>query len=273
MAADQQDKHRETAIRGKYRGLYAHLSSLQVQEWKTSFKEVEAVIGFALPASARVHRQWWENPRDSKGRSQALAWSVAGWETAEVDMDGETLLFRRTHPTPAPRLPIEEAWPVHPTAVWPEGLSLRREDMYEGRGDELRRYPSQAETGKESRTLAGHSFNLVGPIRPERDGRGEIIGDLPQSKYRNEGNLPLNRYGKGPFCRFRVALGWRQRGVYVLMAGGNPLYVGECQNLHERWGPMGYGTISPSELLQEGPRNELQSQQPDLQGIEVWRGI
>ncbi len=28
---------------------------------------------------------------------------------------------------------LNEAWPVHPTARWPEGLSLRREDMYEER--------------------------------------------------------------------------------------------------------------------------------------------
>ena len=28
---------------------------------------------------------------------------------------------------------LDEFWPVHPTAVWPKGLSLRREDMYEDR--------------------------------------------------------------------------------------------------------------------------------------------
>ena len=28
-------------------------------------------------------------------------------------------------------LSLDEFWPVHPTAVWPEGLSLRREDMYD----------------------------------------------------------------------------------------------------------------------------------------------
>ena len=28
---------------------------------------------------------------------------------------------------------LDGVWPVHPTARWPEGLSLRREDMYEER--------------------------------------------------------------------------------------------------------------------------------------------
>ena len=98
MAVDQTDKHRAMALRGKYQELYTYLSSLQVSEWRTSFNEVEAVIGFELPPSARLHRPWWGNQRGGNGHSHALAWSVAGWETAEVDMDAETLMFRRTHP-------------------------------------------------------------------------------------------------------------------------------------------------------------------------------
>ncbi|MDE2900607.1 MAG: hypothetical protein OXN15_06240 [Chloroflexota bacterium] len=134
MALDRQQKYREMVIRGKYQRLYTYLSSLQGQEWKTSFNEVEAVIGFELPASARLHRPWWGNQRGGSGHSHALAWSEAGWETAQVDMDTETLLFRRTHAQPVSRLSLDEAWPAHPTAVWPEGLSLSREDLYEGRG-------------------------------------------------------------------------------------------------------------------------------------------
>lgn len=133
MVLDQKDKYREMVVRGKYQRLYQHLSSLQAQEWRTSFSEIEAVIGFELPPSARLHRPWWGNQRGASGHSHALAWSVAGWETAQVDMDGETLLFRRTDHGPAPRPSLDEAWPVHPTAVWPQGLSLRREDLYEDR--------------------------------------------------------------------------------------------------------------------------------------------
>ena len=49
-------------------------------------------------------------------------------------MDAETLLLRRRKHTQAVRkLSLDEVWPVHPTAVWPEGLSLRREDIYEDR--------------------------------------------------------------------------------------------------------------------------------------------
>ncbi len=130
LAIDQKEKYGELVIRGKYQRLYAHLSGLRISEWRTSFSEVEAVIGFELPPSARLHRPWWGNQTGASGHSQALAWAVAGWETAEVDMDAGTLLFRRTGSKPAPRLPLSEAWPVHPTAEWPEDLSLRREDLY-----------------------------------------------------------------------------------------------------------------------------------------------
>ena len=122
------------AARGKYKRLYTHLCALPNQEWRTSFSEVESVIGFDLPASARLHRPWWANQNGGSGHSQALAWGIAGWETADVDMDGETLLFRRRERPEVVRKPsLDEIWPVHPTAVWPEGLSLRREDIYEDR--------------------------------------------------------------------------------------------------------------------------------------------
>ncbi len=76
----------------KYRKLYAHLRSLSSQEWKTSFADIEAIIGDHLPASARRHRASWANDIT---QARARAWLAAGWETADVDMDAETLLFRR----------------------------------------------------------------------------------------------------------------------------------------------------------------------------------
>ena len=81
----------------KYRRLYEHLCSLGLerQEWRTNFKKIEKILGERLPESARKHRQWWENPEDPNGRSQALAWTAAGWMTKDVDMKAETLLFVR----------------------------------------------------------------------------------------------------------------------------------------------------------------------------------
>ena len=134
MAIDRDQKYREMAIRSKYSRLYTHLRSRPTQGWRTTFREIESILGFELPASARLHRPWWANQNGGNGHSQALAWSFAGWETAEVDMDAETLLLRpRNRPQAVRTLSLDEVWPVHSAGGWPESLSLRREDMYEDR--------------------------------------------------------------------------------------------------------------------------------------------
>ena len=134
MATDSSQGRRDTAARGKYRRLYSYLCALSTEAWKASFSEIELVVGFQLPPSARRYSAWWANERGSNDHSHVLAWSAAGWETAEVNMAAETLLLRRKRPEDAPRSNLQEAWPVHSTGAWPEGLSLRREDVYEDRG-------------------------------------------------------------------------------------------------------------------------------------------
>lgn len=130
MAMDKEQQYRQMAARGKYQGLYTYLNGLATPEWRTTFSEIESVIGFALPASARLHRPWWSNQAGGNGHSQALAWGAAGWETAEVDMDAETLLLRRKVSVSAQRFYLDEVLPVHSAGGWPEDLSLRREDIY-----------------------------------------------------------------------------------------------------------------------------------------------
>ena len=133
MAIDRDQKYREMASRGKYRRLYAHLCGLDTGEWRTSFREIEAIVGFELPASARLHRPWWANQSSGNGHSQALAWGIAGWETAEVDMDAEMLLLRRKQPEAIRAATLDEVWPVRSVGSWPDDLSLRREDIYDER--------------------------------------------------------------------------------------------------------------------------------------------
>ena len=129
MVMDRARKHRQMAARGRYQRLYSHLCSLPDREWRVSFADIEAVLGFELPGSARMHRPWWSNQVD--GHSQAIAWMAAGWETAEVDVRGETLLLRRRETRTIRRPSLDEVWPVHSAGGWPEGLSLDRADIYE----------------------------------------------------------------------------------------------------------------------------------------------
>ena len=107
MVTDHARKHRQMAATGKYQRLYSYLCSLPDREWKVSFADIETVLGFDLPESARLYRPWWSNQID--GHSQATAWMAAGWETAEVDVRGETLLFRRRQIKKMRRPSLDEA--------------------------------------------------------------------------------------------------------------------------------------------------------------------
>lgn len=101
------------------------------------------------------------------------------------------------------------------------------------------------------RSFGGQTFAYVGPILPKRNGRGAVFEDFPQPRYRNERKLPLHRFGGGPFCRFRIAPGWRQSGVYVLAGDDGALYVGECEDLERRW-RNGYARIAPRACFKNG---------------------
>ena len=57
-----------------------------------SFQEIERVLGFALPASARTYQAWWAN--DPK-HSQAKAWLDAGAKSGQLDIRAETVVFRK----------------------------------------------------------------------------------------------------------------------------------------------------------------------------------
>ena len=133
MVIDRDRKYRQLAASSKYQRLYTHLCGLGCEEWKISFSEIESIIGFQLPASARLHKPWWANQKGGGGHSQALAWTMAGWETAEIDLESETLMLRRKNSETGRTLSLGEVWPVHSAGGWPEGLSLRREESYEER--------------------------------------------------------------------------------------------------------------------------------------------
>ena len=70
----------------------ARLAGHAGPEWRASFAELEAVLGFPLPKGARTGRAWWRN--DGAG-PQARAWSQGGWEVLDVDQAAGLVTFRR----------------------------------------------------------------------------------------------------------------------------------------------------------------------------------
>src|SRR5689334_15466078 len=77
----------------KYDPLTQHLATLPLPEWRTSFKEIEHILGFRLPPSSRRHRALWSN--NAQNHVMTQAWLSAGWRTEQVDLEKEELVFRK----------------------------------------------------------------------------------------------------------------------------------------------------------------------------------
>lgn len=75
----------------KYHPLGRYLSRQGAREIRLTFGEIEKVLGFELPASARNHRPWWAN---NPSHVMARVWLDAGYASEQVDMTGERVVFR-----------------------------------------------------------------------------------------------------------------------------------------------------------------------------------
>ncbi|MBI1264740.1 MAG: hypothetical protein GC187_08395 [Alphaproteobacteria bacterium] len=93
----------------KYDPLRTHLEAQTGSEIPMKFKDIEALIGQPLPPSAFRHRPWWSN--NPSNSVITYAWLRAGFETCQVDMGSQKLVFRRVRRAapsgPAGALPPE----------------------------------------------------------------------------------------------------------------------------------------------------------------------
>lgn len=96
-----------------------------------------------------------------------------------------------------------------------------------------------------------YSFEFVSYMEPLRDAGGAVLQFTPQGLYRNRRGVLLNNYGAGPFCKFKITNRIQASGVYILSAGDEIRYVGECANLSARFN-AGYGNISPKNCFKGG---------------------
>lgn len=77
----------------KYAPLQAYLEKSQNRIVPMTFREIEEVVGFVLPPSSRAHRAWWSN--NPSNNVMTRAWLDAGFETTNVDIAAEKLVFHR----------------------------------------------------------------------------------------------------------------------------------------------------------------------------------
>jgi len=80
----------------KYDPLRKFLLSAKHDRITTSFSEIELILGFDLPKSARKYSAWWSNASPETGQHPySQAWLGAGMK-AKVDLTGERVVFERS---------------------------------------------------------------------------------------------------------------------------------------------------------------------------------
>ncbi len=226
-------QNERTTINGKYAPLFHHLTALSARRWCATFAEIESILGFSLPNSARAYEAWWANQHNGN-HSQARAWQAAGWRVRAVSLREETVGFERHNsaartasyrPRRPPRRPTPQADACGPT-----------ETLTAGGG---------------TTTLGGRAFKHVARITPEARLDGKPVEETPHLRY--DASKPLNRHGKGPFCRFKVPGLPETPGVYAVTVARKLVYVGISKtSLKQRWGPSGYAQVQPINCFKGG---------------------
>jgi hypothetical protein len=83
----------------KYDPLYKWLhskASSGAKKIPMTFAQMENVLGFVLPRTARSNREWWGNEISPNSRHlQKKSWMKAGYETSKVNLTEESLYFVR----------------------------------------------------------------------------------------------------------------------------------------------------------------------------------
>ena len=94
----------------KYDRLKHYLEAAVEPAVPLTFEQIEAILGSALPASARKHAAWWSN--SPAGHVNAQAWMDAGYASEQVDLPGERLVFVRRPEADGPAGVAEGAAPA-----------------------------------------------------------------------------------------------------------------------------------------------------------------
>ncbi|PSN11150.1 transcriptional regulator [filamentous cyanobacterium CCT1] len=75
----------------KYYRLFEYLQHCPQEVVTLTFAEIESLMGYSLPPSARTKQSWWGN-RDSA--LHAGAWITAGYQASSVDLEQQSVTFQ-----------------------------------------------------------------------------------------------------------------------------------------------------------------------------------
>jgi len=78
-----------------YKRLYTFLQGRYADRLVLTFAQIEDLLGFPLPAPARVEREWWSRAATGATQSvQSESWAGAS-RSATVNLTARTVLFER----------------------------------------------------------------------------------------------------------------------------------------------------------------------------------
>lgn len=222
--------------------------------------ELDAIVG-GMPMSATKYNAWWYGDRP-----HVQSWKSAGFGFTNLQLGLQVTFVRRGLGSTLAKMESKSTRVEGVPAAENKDDSLRiAADIDSGSFANIKRRETSDEIGganyllkevNENHTvvafLEGEGLAYVGPITIERDSSGVPVEYLPQERYENRDGLRLNRHGKGPFCRFDIPKLVEDAGVYSITVDNSVVYIGECQNFRERYGPRGYGVIHPRNCFDGG---------------------
>ncbi len=87
----------------KYARLGRHLEESGMESVRLSFAEIERILGFSLPGSARSYRAWWANEARGSHSHAKYGWMAGGYRVLSLRLEAEHVTFvkedrgRRSH--------------------------------------------------------------------------------------------------------------------------------------------------------------------------------
>ena len=133
----------DVTSREGYLSLYRHLLSVRPEpEWRTTFGELQAILGYCPPDSARPHRPLWSSSKVGNAHSHSPVRPAAGWPMREADIEAETWVLAYSTGTrervgKADRkhaFDLDRDFPPWDPGPWPEGFTVSREQIYDDMG-------------------------------------------------------------------------------------------------------------------------------------------
>lgn len=122
------------------------------------------------------------------------------------------------------------------------------------------------------RSFGQYQFEFVCYIDVSKDARGGVQAHMPQGRYAKAQDTPLNRYGAGPFAKFKIPRNLKRAGVYAIVVDARLKYIGEAADLSARYN-MGYGNISPKNCYKGGQETNCRLNNLIFQSATAGAGI